>query len=55
LDCPDEPGLRRFRRQKDVVWPGLGPACLAYCPKEISADWIARMNRDNAVSAAKKM
>jgi len=30
-------------------------ACEAVCPKEISADTIARMNRDYAVSAAKKM
>jgi succinate dehydrogenase / fumarate reductase iron-sulfur subunit len=29
--------------------------CEAVCPKEISADTIARMNRDYAVSAAKKM
>ncbi|NCY21477.1 succinate dehydrogenase/fumarate reductase iron-sulfur subunit [bacterium] len=30
-------------------------ACEAVCPKEISADWIARMNRDYAVSALKKL
>ncbi|NBO87713.1 MAG: succinate dehydrogenase/fumarate reductase iron-sulfur subunit, partial [Burkholderiaceae bacterium] len=30
-------------------------ACEAVCPKEISADWIGRMNRDYAVSAAKKL
>ena len=29
--------------------------CEAVCPKEISADTIARMNRDYAVSAAKKI
>ncbi|NCV85738.1 MAG: succinate dehydrogenase/fumarate reductase iron-sulfur subunit, partial [Oxalobacteraceae bacterium] len=30
-------------------------ACEAVCPKEISADWIARMNRDYALSVAQKL
>ena len=30
-------------------------ACEAVCPKEISADWIARMNRDYALSLAQKL
>jgi succinate dehydrogenase / fumarate reductase iron-sulfur subunit len=30
-------------------------ACEAVCPKEISADWIARMNRDYALSIAQKL
>ena len=30
-------------------------ACEAVCPKEISADWIARMNRDYAGAVVKKL
>ena len=51
---------RVLRMVKEMDAAGFGNcsnqyACEAVCPKEISADWIARMNRDYALSIAQKL